>query len=597
MATARWDLATANETDGTVSVLTNNGNGNFTTATTIIADTPNKTVSVVAGDFNGDGKMDLAVANSTDNNVIIFTNAGNATFAPMFTNVFGYYPYYLMAGDFNGDGKTDYAATMIGAPFFAVEFNRGNTNFYSTGLISANYSQFGVAVDVNGDGYLDVITANYSDKTLTVNTNNGQGVFYQSSSPVLASGPSSIGVGDFYGTGKPALAVSCSGNSNVFLLSNQGGGIFVSNAAINLGATVAFVTAADMNGDGKPDLICAVGGTSLVILTNDWHGNFAPFATLAMPNSGNAISITVADVNGDGFPDVIFSDITNNMVSIFTNSSPARLALGGVLAGNGYGLTNLNVNFSQLSGTISPSQLARGVLTNNETGVTLTNVTVGGSLDLPAAINFGGLAQLNANANSDLFMSSGTINPNSGYDNTAFGISALSLNYGGGGNTAIGAFALFDNSDGYANTAIGEAALYSNTYGNDNTAIGTAALYYNTNGYFNTASGYYALFNNTSGSNNIAIGYAAGNNITNGSGNIDIGSSGSIDESNVIRLGSGQSQTYIAGVINGNGGGLTNLNAANLSGTITLAQLPGAVMTNNAAGINLAGAFTATAAG
>ena len=350
------DLATANETDGTVSVLTNNGNGNFTTATTIIADTPNKTVSVVAGDFNGDGKMDLAVANSTDNNVIIFTNAGNATFAPMFTNVFGYYPYYLMAGDFNGDGKTDYAATMIGAPFFAVEFNRGNTNFYSTGLISANYSQFGVAVDVNGDGYLDVITANYSDKTLTVNTNNGQGVFYQSSSPVLAFRTEFHRRGGFLRHRQTGAGGFVFGQSNVFLLSNQGGGIFVSNAAINLGATVAFVTAADMNGDGKPDLICAVGGTSLVILTNDWHGNFAPFATLAMPNSGNAISITVADVNGDGFPDVIFSDITNNMVSIFTNSSPARLALGGVLAGNGYGLTNLNVNFSQLSGTISPSQ-------------------------------------------------------------------------------------------------------------------------------------------------------------------------------------------------------------------------------------------------
>ena len=73
---------------------------------------------------------------------------------------------------------------------------------------------------------------------------------------------------------------------------------------------------------------------------------------------------------------------------------------------------------------------------------------------------------------------------------------------------------------------------------------------------------------NTSGSNNIARGYQTGLNITTGSSNIDIGNQGLSTDTNIIRIGSGQSQTFIAGVINGNGGGLTHLNvsAAQLTG-------------------------------
>jgi hypothetical protein len=100
------------------------------------------------------------------------------------------------------------------------------------------------------------------------------------------------------------------------------------------------------------------------------------------------------------------------------------------------------------------------------------------------------------------------------------------------------------------------------------------------------------------GNYNIAEGYQAGLYPTNGSYNIEIGNTGLAGDNNIIRLGSGQTQAFIAGVITGNGAGLTNLNAAQLSsGTISLAQLPGAVLTNNGSGVTLSGTFNGNGGG
>lgn len=149
-------------------------------------------------------------------------------------------------------------------------------------------------------------------------------------------------------------------------------------------------------------------------------------------------------------------------------------------------------------------------------------------------------------ANGYFALSSNT----TGHSNTAYGASALSSNSTGGNNTASGAYALFYNSTGDNNTANGSLVLHYNTTGDDNTASGAYALYRNTEGYDNTASGRQALYSNTTGDDNTAIGYRAGYNATTGNNNIYIGSyvEGSAGESNVIRIGSGQTQTYIAGI-------------------------------------------------
>ncbi len=169
---------------------------------------------------------------------------------------------------------------------------------------------------------------------------------------------------------------------------------------------------------------------------------------------------------------------------------------------------------------------------------------------------------------------------NTGDDNTADGFQALAFNTGdfnaatgwralfsntiGDQNTANGYKALYHNTTGSANTANGGNALLSTTTGGGNTATGVGALSSNTGGSFDTAYGFNALFTGASGGfntaigalaleantgfGNIALGISAGDNLTTGDNNIDIGNEGVAAESDTIRIGTGQSATFIAGI-------------------------------------------------
>jgi hypothetical protein len=134
--------------------------------------------------------------------------------------------------------------------------------------------------------------------------------------------------------------------------------------------------------------------------------------------------------------------------------------------------------------------------------------------------------------------------------NTASGIYALFSNTDGFDNTATGTYTLFSNTEGFQNTASGVQALFSNTEGFYNTASGFGALFTNTTGVDNTATGAYALYSNTTGVNNVAVGTGAGGALTSGSNNIYLGNNvgGTATESNTMRLGGVQTQTFIAGI-------------------------------------------------
>jgi Chaperone of endosialidase len=154
----------------------------------------------------------------------------------------------------------------------------------------------------------------------------------------------------------------------------------------------------------------------------------------------------------------------------------------------------------------------------------------------------------NTTGNSNTALGQGTLEINTtGIGNTAVGLSALQGNTTGHGNTASGATALNLNTTGSENTALGTSALGLNTTGSANVALGTAALILNTTGNNNTAVGFRALQNST-GTKNIGIGYQAGTTLTSGNNNIYIGNQGAGDEFQTIRIGTAQTQTFIAGI-------------------------------------------------
>ena len=196
----------------------------------------------------------------------------------------------------------------------------------------------------------------------------------------------------------------------------------------------------------------------------------------------------------------------------------------------------------------------------------------------------------------------GTLATNTtGSNNTASGVTAMALNTTGSDNTAIGDDALLRNTTGGSNTAIGESALQFNTTAGQNVALGLGALLlqsfsnggaswnsnnvavgYNalsannptatSNGIDNTALGFSALGGNTTGAGNIGLGYQAGLNLTTGSNNIDIGNVGVAGESSIIRIGDGSTQTdtYLTGIVHGNGSGLTGITSTSFVSNLTL---------------------------
>ena len=184
-------------------------------------------------------------------------------------------------------------------------------------------------------------------------------------------------------------------------------------------------------------------------------------------------------------------------------------------------------------------------LYNTAAGLYSLRALTGGSFN--TAIGAGALLLNTTNENTAIGAGA-LLNNTTGAPNTAIGESALFFNTTGNANTATGANALVNNVNGDSNTANGNGALASNTTGNFNAAFGASALLNNTIGGRNTAIGRSALSLNTTGNFNIALGQGAGSRLTTGDSNIDIGAFGFPGESATIRIGEGQTKTFIDGI-------------------------------------------------
>jgi Chaperone of endosialidase len=198
------------------------------------------------------------------------------------------------------------------------------------------------------------------------------------------------------------------------------------------------------------------------------------------------------------------------------------------------------------------SQLPGGVLTNDETSVTLDNLTLDGTLNLPApaTINSGGVPLLVSDNNENFFAGPyAGIETNSGSFNEANGYGALSANRSGSYNTASGAIDLPNNTTGSYNTGAGYLALLNNQSGSDNTADGYDAL-----SVLGSTTG-------AGGTNDIALGFQAGGELNGDeSFDIDIGNLGVSGESRIIRIGTPgvQTATYLSGTVYANGVALSS---------------------------------------
>ncbi len=254
------DLVCANYNGNTITVYTNNGSGIFVTLITVPAGTRPK--CVISTDVNHDGRPDIITANSSSSTLSVLLNQGSGYY---FTAVdsspaTGAGPACVTAGDVNADGRLDLIVANLGDTVrgFTILTNDG-TGHFSAALAPNNFihSSWVTAADVNADNAVDLIVvgASSSANAVSVYTNNQAGSFSLASTAATGTTPFAATAADLNGDGSLDLATANQGNNTLSILTNNGTGIFSLALSPTVGSGPESLVAADVNGDGKPDLV------------------------------------------------------------------------------------------------------------------------------------------------------------------------------------------------------------------------------------------------------------------------------------------------------------------------------------------------------
>lgn len=284
----KLDIAATDVGNGVVQIFLGKGDGTFTLGQSFATDTasgPGPT-NLITGDFNKDGKVDLAIANSASRTVGVLFGNGDGTFGaatgyPIEGNVYG-----IAAADLNGDGHLDLAVTIgkgAGNAVVVLLANNDNTGTFKTPSAVATGSSFGEYVafgDLNGDGKLDMAVTMATGPVffgaLAVALGNGDGTFqapvaYPDSilgGSVGDAYPANVQMADFDGDGKLDLIYGNYDHGTVGILYGKGDGTFFDPVEFPVGGYLWGMALADVNGDGAMDVVTGnyyTGGPNLAL--------------------------------------------------------------------------------------------------------------------------------------------------------------------------------------------------------------------------------------------------------------------------------------------------------------------------------------------
>ncbi len=302
----RLDLAVANYFAATVSVLLGRGDATFQAQPRSLK-VGNGPRGIVVGDFDGDGLLDLATANQfadpERNNLSVLLGLGDGTFQAQQRFRAGSSPSAIVAGDFNRDGRLDLATANAGSSDVSVLLRQDNGTFQEQPRLRVGFNPSALVVgDFNGDGRLDLATANGIFSDVSVLLDQGDGTFQEQPRPKVGRSPSALVVGDFNRDGRLDLATANRSSADVSVLLRQADGTFLEQSRPVVGRNPSALVVGDFNRDGRLDLATANGGSGDVsVLLGRGDTTFVP-PGLAF-GTPRAIPI-VADLDEDGVDDV-----------------------------------------------------------------------------------------------------------------------------------------------------------------------------------------------------------------------------------------------------------------------------------------------------
>ncbi|MBD2717321.1 VCBS repeat-containing protein [Microvirga sp. STR05] len=384
------DLLSTSTANNSVVVRLNNGSGVFTAPTT--GATVGVTYSpqdLAVGDLDGDGDLDLATASSATGMVSIRLNNGSGNFVAPSANAEVYTSTYsrgLTLGDIDGDGDLDLLVANYYSNTVSVRLNNGSGSFTypaANAEIMVNQNPHAIALgDFDGDGDLDLFTSAssyYSGNTVRVSVNNGTGGFAYWQELYVGSTPSGVTLGDIDGDGDLDLLSANSTGTTVSLRVNNGRGYFVapsSNAELSVGSGPRTVALGDVDSDGDLDVLTAnYNDNTVSVRVNDGSGNFTvPDVSASLSVGTSPVQATLGDVDGDGDLDLLSANSGNGTVSVrFNEPKPLTVtALSANAELPGMPLTISGTGFMPGCSVSIGGADALNVVINSSTSITAT---------------------------------------------------------------------------------------------------------------------------------------------------------------------------------------------------------------------------------
>ena len=291
-----------------IGTLVNGGSGGFTGKTGCTIGSGGR-VSLATGDFNNDGKLDVAVAIGSGSSIAICLGNGDGTFSLGVSAAVGGTPIGLAAGDLNGDGKIDLVANSYTDGTVSVLLGKGDGTFTNGATYPVGKQPADLALaDLNGDGKLDVTVVNGADNNVQALLGRGDGTFFVGTYRVSASGSSQIASGDFNGDGIPDLAVFNLDKTVTVLLGDGRGGFRVSSTFLGCDHSAESpgqIVAADFDGDGKTDLATLCNGAGFSEFDEFGGKGDGSFQLEEYYLGSPIVSILASDLYGDGIAQLI----------------------------------------------------------------------------------------------------------------------------------------------------------------------------------------------------------------------------------------------------------------------------------------------------
>ncbi len=372
-------VAHSGGTPSSVGVLKGNGSGGFAAVQNFTVGTDANSIGV--GDFNSDGKLDIAVTNGSSSNFSILLNTSpnvsTLSFATAVNYAAGLNPQTIAVADFNGDGIADLALTNFIAPVTVnLYFGVGNGTFPASPSLTLtgpdSYATALEAGDLNGDGNADLAVATGGNLVVFLNTGSGAFTSALTFASAAITNPVSLAIADYNSDGKADVALTNyqpSPNGTVVVLLNNSGEVFSFGAGTTytIGANPWGLAAGDFTGDGNLDLAAVnLADDNVNLLLGSAAGTFTVAGTVAVGSFPKGIA--VGDVNADGVLDFVTAN-SGSGVSVLLGVGTTTTSLTSSVNPTNFGQS------TALTATVSPST-ATGTVTFKDGATTIGSATL-----------------------------------------------------------------------------------------------------------------------------------------------------------------------------------------------------------------------------